>query len=193
MAVEGGERMSKYTKNALGESLKKLLLKKPLNKITVTEIVEDCGVNRMTFYYHFHDIFDLLEWVCLKDAEREIEEQRSNSGWEESLLHIFSKILNNKAFVTNIYQSVSSDYLERYIYRVSEAIFIRIIEEHDPDSSLSDKDKMFIASYYKHAFLGIILNWIDDDMQDDPKDIIEKLSILAKGGLANAITEFKNR
>jgi probable dihydroxyacetone kinase regulator len=193
MTVEGGERMSKYTKNALGESLKKLLLKKPLNKITVTEIVEDCGVNRMTFYYHFHDIFDLLEWVCLKDAEREIEEQRSSSSWEEALLHIFAKILNNKAFVTNIYQSVSKDYLERYIYRVSEAIFIRIIEERDLDSSLNDKDKKFIASYYKHAFLGILLNWIEDDMQDDPKEIIEKLSILAKGDLANAIAQFKNR
>ena len=193
MTVEGGEKMSKHTKNALGESLKKLLLKKPLNKITVTEIVEDCGVNRMTFYYHFHDIFDLLEWVCLKDAEREIEEQRSSSSWEEALLQIFAKVLNNKAFVTNISQSVSKDYLEQYIYRVSEAIFIRIIEERDLDSSLNNKDKKIIASYYKHAFLGILLNWIEDDMQDDPKEIIEKLSILAKGDLANAIAQFKNR
>jgi AcrR family transcriptional regulator len=60
--------MSKYTKLALGESLKRLLQKKPLSKITITEIVEDCGLNRMTFYYHFKDIYELLEWVCVEDA-----------------------------------------------------------------------------------------------------------------------------
>ena len=185
--------MSKFTKHALGESLKKLLIKKPLNKITVTEIVEGCGVNRMTFYYHFRDIYDLLEWVCLQDAEKEIKEQRLNTRWEDSLLGIFSKIQNNKAFVANIYQTMSKDYLERYLYRVSEAIFIRFIEERDLDNSLSEKDKTFIASYYRYAFMGIILNWIEDDMQEDPKDIIEKLSILAKGDLTNAISQFKNR
>ncbi|MBO5994814.1 MAG: TetR family transcriptional regulator C-terminal domain-containing protein [Firmicutes bacterium] len=185
--------MSKYTKQALGESLKNLLLKKPLKKITVTEIVEDCGVNRMTFYYHFHDIYDLLEWICVRDAEKELEEQRSSPNWEEGLMGIFEKIRENKAFVTNIYQSISRDYVERYIYRTTEALFISVVEEFDHDNILSDEDKAFIASYYRYAFLGITLNWIEDDMQEDPKDIIEKLSILVKGDLATAIVRITNR
>ena len=55
--------MSEITKKALAESLKKLLSKNKLNKITIKEITEDCGVNRQTFYYHFKDIYDLLEWI----------------------------------------------------------------------------------------------------------------------------------
>ena len=54
--------MSQVTKRALEESLKHLLLQKPLDKITITDITDDCGISRMTFYYHFQDIFDLVEW-----------------------------------------------------------------------------------------------------------------------------------
>lgn len=62
--------MSQVTKRALEQSLKNLLLKKPLNKITINDITEDCGINRMTFYYHFQDIYDLVEWACIEDAKK---------------------------------------------------------------------------------------------------------------------------
>ena len=66
--------MSQVTKRALEQSLKNLLLKKPLTKITVADIADDCGINRMTFYYHFKDIYDLVEWSCLEDARRALDE-----------------------------------------------------------------------------------------------------------------------
>lgn len=68
--------MSQITKRALEQSLKHLLLKKPLTKITINDITEDCGINRMTFYYHFKDIYDLVEWSCLEDAKKALNEKR---------------------------------------------------------------------------------------------------------------------
>ena len=65
--------MSQTTKRALEASLKKLLLEKPLNKITINDITEDCGVNRMTFYYHFKDIYDLVDWILVEDAAKALE------------------------------------------------------------------------------------------------------------------------
>ena len=65
--------MSQTTKRALEASLKKLLLQKPLNKITINDITEDCGVNRMTFYYHFKDIYDLVDWIMVEDAAKALE------------------------------------------------------------------------------------------------------------------------
>ena len=62
--------MSELTKRALEQSLKNLLLQKPLNKITISDIADDCGINRMTFYYHFKDIYDLVEWSCQEDAAK---------------------------------------------------------------------------------------------------------------------------
>ena len=69
--------MSQVTKRALEQSLKNLLLKKPLTKITINDIAEDCGINRMTFYYHFKDIYDLVEWSCLEDAKRALDEKKT--------------------------------------------------------------------------------------------------------------------
>ena len=57
--------MQNITKTALEASLKKLLLKKPLDKITIRDLTEDCGISRMTFYYHFKDIYDLVEWTTI--------------------------------------------------------------------------------------------------------------------------------
>ena len=185
--------MSKTTKNVLGESLKKLLQKKPLNKITVTELVDDCGMNRMTFYYHFKDIYDLLEWVCVEDTRKALAGMGTYANWQEGLYNIFELVLENKAFVIHTYRSMSREYLEMYIYRLTNAVFISVIEELDRDHALSDKDKEFIASFYKYAFLGIMLNWVDHDMQEDPKDIIERLGVLVDDDLVKAIGRFTKR
>ena len=62
--------MSNLTKSALEASLKKMLLEKPLDKITISDLTSDCGISRMAFYYHFKDIYDLVEWACMEDAAR---------------------------------------------------------------------------------------------------------------------------
>ena len=84
--------MSQVTKRALEASLKNLLLKKPLTKITINDIAEDCGINRMTFYYHFKDIYDLVEWSCLEDATRALAGKKTYSTWTEGLLQIFEVV-----------------------------------------------------------------------------------------------------
>ena len=69
--------MSDITKRAISASLKKLLCEKKLNKITVQDIADDCGINRQTFYYHFQDIYDLVEWTCIEDTEKVLKENRT--------------------------------------------------------------------------------------------------------------------
>lgn len=69
--------MPNTTKNALEASLKKLMLKKPLDKITIQDLTQDCGISRMAFYYHFKDIYDLVEWACLEDAARALQGKKT--------------------------------------------------------------------------------------------------------------------
>lgn len=58
---------SNITKNALAVSMKKLMEKKPFSKISVGDICEDCGMNRKSFYYHFRDKYDLVNWIFYVD------------------------------------------------------------------------------------------------------------------------------
>ena len=95
--------MSQTTKRALEASLKKLLLQKPLNKITINDITEDCGVNRMTFYYHFKDIYDLVDWILVEDASKILEGRQSFETWNEAFLDILQRVQENKTLVLNVY------------------------------------------------------------------------------------------
>ena len=73
------QRSGDKTKLMLAESLRNLMRKKPLDKIKIHEIVDACGVNRQTFYYHFQDIYALVEWMYHHDAVELIE--RNNKSF----------------------------------------------------------------------------------------------------------------
>lgn len=109
--------MAQTTKRALEASLKKLLLRKPLNKITINDITEDCGVNRMTFYYHFKDIYDLVDWILVEDAAEALEGRQNFETWSEALLDALQRIQDNRVLVLNVYRSVSREQVEQYLYK----------------------------------------------------------------------------
>jgi AcrR family transcriptional regulator len=102
-------RMSDITKRALEASLKNLLLKKPVNKITINDIVEDCGVNRATFYYHFQDIYALIEWSCEEDSKKALARHTTYDTWQQGFLDIFRAVEENKPFIVNVYRHVSQE------------------------------------------------------------------------------------
>ena len=183
--------MSQTTKRALEASLKHLLLKKPLDKITINDIAEDCGINRMTFYYHFKDIYDLIEWACVEDAARALEGKKTYDTWQQGFLQIFEAVLANKPFIMNVYHSVSREQVELYLYKLTFNLLIGVIEEKAAGMAVSDEDKKFIADFYKYAFVGIMLEWIRGGMKEDPKGIVEHLSILIHGDITRALDNFR--
>lgn len=183
--------MSQITKKALAASLKKLLSERPLDKITVIDIVNDCGVNRQTFYYHFQDIYDLLEWVYLHEATRALDGKKTYDTWQQGFYYIFEYVLNNREFVSNTYHSVSRDYLENFLYKETYSLIIGVIEEKAQGMQIRETDKDFIADFYKYAFVGLMLDWIRKGMKEDPSYIIEHLSILIQGDISKALKKFQ--
>lgn len=183
--------MSQTTKRALEASLKNLLLQKPLNKITINDIAEDCGINRMTFYYHFKDIYDLVEWACVEDAAKALEGNKTYDTWQQGFLNIFNAVLENKPFIMNVYHSVSREQVELYLYKLTYDLLIGVVEEKASDMVVRDEDKKFIADFYKYAFVGIMLNWIKNGMKDDPQQIVDHLSILIHGDITRALNNFR--
>ena len=183
--------MSQTTKRALEASLKHLLLQKPLDKITISDIAEDCGISRMTFYYHFKDIYDLIEWSCVEDAARALEGKKTYNTWEQGFLQIFEAVLDNRPFVMNVYHSVSREQIERYLYQLTYDLLIGVVEEKAAGMSVRDEDKKFIADFYKFAFVGLMLDWIKNGKKEDPQSIIDRLSILLHGNIAAALDRYR--
>lgn len=179
--------MSQTTKRALEASLKTLLLQKPLNKITINDIAEDCGISRMTFYYHFRDIYDLVEWACVEDAKRALEGKKTCDTWQEGYLNIFHAVQENKPFILNVYRCVSRERIEQYLYPLVHNLLLGVVEETATGARVADEEKQFIANFYEYAFVGVMLEWIKNGMKEDPSLIVARISRLIQGPIQRAI------
>ena len=173
--------MSQMTKRALVASLKDLLAEKPLDKITVTDLTEHCGVNRMTFYYHFKDIYDLVEWACIESATRALAGQKTYDTWQQGFLQILQAVQKDKVFVTKVYHSISREHIENYLYRLTYDLMFGVVEEKAAGMTVRPEDKEFIANFYKYAFVGLTLEWVRTGMKDDPAALVERVSVLLHG------------
>lgn len=183
--------MSQFTKRALEESLKHLLLKKPLNKITINDITEDCGINRMTFYYHFKDIYDLVEWSCLEDAQRALDGKKTYDSWQQGFVQIFKAVYDNKPFIMNVYRCVSREQVERYLQPLTDQLLMGVIEELSQGMVVREEDKAFIARIYSYAFVGLMLDWIKDDMRADPEGLVKRFALVIHDNVAAALNRFR--
>ena len=182
--------MSQITKRALEQSLKNLLLQKPLTKITVGDIAEDCGINRMTFYYHFKDIYDLVEWSCMEDARKALAEKKTCDTWQQGLLQIFEAVRENKPFILNVYHCVHQERVETYLKPLVDSLLMGVIDEEAAGLTVREEDRRFIAQVYGYVFIGIMMDWIRDDMRTQPEEIVEPLARLMKGSIREALLRF---
>ncbi len=176
------------TKKAIGYTFKDLLKEKPFNKITVNDIASKCDINRQTFYYHFQDIRDLVEWICTFEVDSILNKNSNVEKWEDKFLLIFKIMEEEKIFVKNIYHSVSVEVLRNNLYRLVYPIIYSEIIEKSKGKNLREEDKKFITDFYKYAFVSIVLDWIDKGMIENPKIIVSKVSNLITGTINHACT-----
>ena len=182
--------MSNTTKQALEASLKHMLLKKPLDKITIRDITEDCGISRMAFYYHFKDIYDLVEWACIEDASRALQGKKTYETWQEGLLQIFEAVLENKPFILNACRCISREQMERFLYHLTYGLIRGVVDEQSRSAAISEEERAFIAEFYKYSFVGLMLDWIRQGMSADYRQLVEKISTTMRGNIANSIRNF---
>ena len=182
--------MSDITKRAMSVALKNLLKEKKLNKITVQDIADECGINRQTFYYHFQDIYDLVEWTCIEDTEKVLKENRTYDTWQEGFLSVFDLAKKDKTFIDNIYRSVSLEMLEQYLYRLVYPLLKNVVDEKANGQTVREENKKYIADFYKYAFVGVLLEWIRNDMAESPGQIVDRVSRIVGGAIETAFANF---
>lgn len=179
------------TKIALGESLKKLIQTKRLEKITINDLTADCGVSRMAFYYHFKDIYDLVEFICVEDGKQALQDKKTYDTWQEGMCQLFDIVLVNKEFMAKVCRSVGRERVERYLYKFTYDIVREVVEEKCLGTGLTEKQKSVITDFYKYGFVGFMLDWIDHGMKEDYEEIVENMSVMLRGNIVHAIGNFE--
>ena len=185
--------MSNITKKALEASLKKLMGQKPLDKITIRDITDDCGISRMTFYYHFQDIYDLIEWTCIEDATAALQGKKTCDTWTEGLEQIFEAVADNRAFILNAYRCISREQMEDFLFRMTYDLIRGVVDEKSAGAPLTEAEKAFIAGFYKYSFVGEMLDWIRRGMKDDYRALARAIGLTMQGSIDNAIRNFAEK
>lgn len=178
------------TKLALEASLKNLLLKKPVDKITITDLTNDCGITRMAFYYHFKDIYDLVEWSCYEDASRALQGKKTYETWQEGLMQIFEAVMENKPFIMNVYHALSREQIENYLFRLTRDLIMNVIKECSKGMNITVSEQSFIADFYKYSFVGVMLDWIKKGMKENYHEIVNDIFITMSGNIKNSLQNF---
>ena len=185
--------MASNTKEALGNALKQMLAVKPIERITVKDLVDICSVNRQTFYYHFDDVYDLLEWVFEEDANTVLPSEVSFSHWREDVLLFFKYLYDNSTFALNIYNSQSRTYMLRYYKRRIQSCirsFAVIVSE---GQNIDRGDFEFVVEFYSNCVVGLISQWLDLGMKL-PKEITpDRLMTVLEDSVENLLDRFDKK
>lgn len=184
--------MSKSTtKIAIAYAFKDLLSEKPINKITINDITDKCNINRQTFYYHFHDIIDLTEWMCEVASEKALRENKTYETWQDGFLSVFRIIKKDKPFVINIFRYAPKEYVYNYLYRVTYSLLYDVLDEKAKGMTVREEDKNFIADFYKYSFVGVVIKWIENDMREAPEVIVGRIDSLVHGSFEQALNNMR--
>ncbi|MGF7056888.1 TetR/AcrR family transcriptional regulator [Brassicibacter mesophilus] len=173
-----------YTRKMIRDVFIKMLNERPLNKITVKDIVRACGVNRNTFYYYYTDVYAILSEIFQTELQTAIDEYNDTLSWEEGFLVATKFASENRTAIYHVYDSMQREELENYIYNVSGTVMIRYVEKVNDGISASSEDKKLIASFYQCALTEMVLRWIASRMKEDPDTIIRRIGQLFDGNIA---------
>ena len=169
--------MPPFAKREIKNSFIKLLTERPISQITVKDIVEDCGVNRNSFYYHFQDIPSLLEEIIVEMTAKVIENLPEESTFEEKVTAALEEINLNKRMIYHIYGSSNREFYEKQLMKICDYVTRTYIRSRDYSEKVASKDLEFVISYLKCELFGQLIDWLNHDMS---YDIVEHSRILCR-------------
>ncbi|MGN0151126.1 MAG: TetR/AcrR family transcriptional regulator C-terminal domain-containing protein [Wujia sp.] len=183
------EEISLNTKKALAEALKDAMKKKPFQKITVSELIQKCDVNRKTFYYHFEDIYALLKWTFEQEAIEVVKNFDLLVDDEEAIAFVMDYVENNEYILNCAYDSIGRDELKQFFCADFLEISVSIIEQAETlmGKKMAPEYKDFLSHFYMEAIAGMLIDWIKDRTQRNRKDVIDYISNTIRYSLTGII------
>lgn len=187
------EESSLQTKKMLCTSLKNIMKHKAFSKITVSELIKDCNLNRKTFYYHFEDIYGLLKWMLEQEAFEVVKQFDLLVDYRDAFDFVINYIEQN-AFVLNcIYDSVGRDELKRFLYQDFIGLIQKLIVDYEEqlNVTISENYRHFLCNFYTEAIAGMLIDLFQKPEEYDRKELLEDFSIILHTSLPAVLTAQK--
>ncbi|MFR8333067.1 MAG: TetR/AcrR family transcriptional regulator C-terminal domain-containing protein [Oscillospiraceae bacterium] len=187
------EDISLQTKRTFAASLKRIMGKKPFSKITVSEIIQDCNMNRKTFYYHFEDIYALLHWMLQEEAIEVVRNFDLLVDYEDAIIFVVDYIENNDHILNCALDSIGLDEMKRFLYAdfigAGESLISSAEEKFAV--TLDPPYKRFLTEFFTEALAGIFVDWLKNHRRQDRDEIVRYLSVTVRRSLEESSSACK--
>lgn len=184
--------MARYTQRLILTTFEDMLNEMPFEKITVSALVKRCDVSPNTFYYHYRDIYALLNvYLSSRFGDYLTEERIAREGWRATTKALLEDCRQCANIIYHIYDSISRDALERYVFSITDDVFYRQVKAAAERSGGSANDERLheIAELCRYAFLGYFLKFLWSRMNDDIDKAIDSLGDLFTAFVTHAVNE----
>lgn len=179
--------MTSFTKKEIIAAFFRLLEQKPLSKITVKSIVEECGINRNTFYYHYKDIYDLVDDIFNTETFKVTSQNPVHGHWQDGCIQSMHYLQEHSMVIQNVFCSIKRETIMAYLFKVAHDLLITFAQRTTEGYAAREEDIEFIADFYSHAFVGIFLGWIKDGMKQEPEKFIELMGRMLNGSIYDVL------
>ncbi|PRR82015.1 dihydroxyacetone kinase transcriptional activator DhaS [Clostridium vincentii] len=181
---------STVTEKAIASSLKKLMETVPLSKISIRSITGNCNLNRQTFYYHFKDKFDLVNWIYYTEVTECIANCRHYENWTDGMHRTLCYLIENKSFYINALNTPGQNAFDEYFFEFSGELIMGVVNDVSLAKNISEEDKEFLVDFYTHAFVGVIVQWIKTGMKESPQIMDSKIQNVVEGSLIGILSRY---
>ncbi len=165
------------TKQSIADSVKELCHQKGFEKITIKDISEKCGINRQTFYYHFLDKYDLLEWIYKTELIDVFLKDLSFENWPDRLEQLLTAMKDDKAFYINTVTHTEY-YIKNAMLLQAQQIFEQAIDTLDETRKVNRPQRDFITRFFAFGLCGTIIDWVESGMESSPEYIRKNMTTL---------------
>lgn len=183
---------SLLTKKALAAALKKLMEQRPLSKISIQDIVDQCGLNRKTFYYHFTGINDLLHWMFEEETLQVVKNYDLILDYPNILRFAFDYVEANEHICNCAYDALGRDELLGFFRKDFHRLMGSIVEESAQGLSVPESYKHFLTLYNSEALAAILIDWLrrpKENQELTKEQMIEYLSLTMYGSMRQTLEQ----
>ncbi len=181
---------SLITKQAIANGLKKVMKSKSFTKVNVTDITAACGLNRQTFYYHFHDKYDLLNWIFCNEVLVMLTTDLTIDSWPKNLYQMLCVLKEQKGFYKNALKYSFQDEFHEYLFKISNSLIYSIINHMDENKIITEEDKQFLSRFFSFGVVGSIISWVTEGMTKPPEEMIDVIVTLVNACKAYAVKQY---
>lgn len=179
--------MANYTVKAIMQNFEEMLVEMPFSKVTVSALVERCEISSNTFYYHFRDIYELLDqWVSLQIGKY-LDWGQENPDWAKDLTNLLKAMQAKPVMIYHIWNAITKERLEQFVFGPVQDGFYRIVKKRLADVDVSDDFVKTVSDFCCYSTLGFVLKFLWDQMKADVDESVERLSKILLGTIDSMV------